>query len=147
MRVMVAVKKDFYLEVPLVVFHQHCLEWMEDIAFWKIEIKFLYKLVHRGMKNDPGVFKSAEAKKVEKQLLHISAQALDEWLREIKDHEKFLNKVLKKPRGQDEDLYRTQHKKLAERFRKFEIEYRRMKKKIFSLSVKDGKKTKSGKLK
>lgn len=141
-----AVKKVFYLEVPLVVFHRYCLEWMEDINFWKLEVKFLYKLVQRGMKNDPGVFKSAEAKKVERQLLHISTQGLDEWLREIKGHEKFLNKVLKN-QGRDENLYRGQHKKLAARFRKFEVGYRRMKKKIFSLSVKDGKKTKGGKLK
>lgn len=130
-------KSSFLLEAPLEVLHSQSQEWLEEVEFWKDEAAFFYALILEKSKQDPASFKSREAKDVEKHLIYISAEKIEDLRMEIQSHERFLSRLLSNP-SLDEQLYRSRHKAISEKIHAFEHEFRGMKSKVFLLAEKVG---------
>lgn len=130
MKLIISAKTAFLLEAPLEVLHCESLEWLEEIEFWRDESAFFYSLIIGKTKQNPSAFKTKESKDIEKHLIYISAEKLDDLKIEVQAHERFLAKIMDNIKL-DEQLYRLRHKAIAEKFHTFEIEYKEMKRKIF----------------
>ena len=130
-------KSDFLLEAPFEVLHEESVEWLDEIKFWKDECAFFYALIIGKTKESP-LLKTKPAKEVERHLIYISVERLDDIRMEVESHEKFLSRIIDSKRI-DEQLYRKRHKAISGKFRAFEKEYKEMKKKIFALAKKKGK--------
>lgn len=134
-------KKLFLLEAPLEVLHAESLEWLEEIELWKDETSFFYALIIDRAKTSPLIFTTKEAKDIERHLVYVSAEKLDDLAMEVRGHEKFLSRMMKSGR-MDEQLYRSRHKIISKKIHAFETEFRKMKNKIFKLVRKASKKKK-----
>jgi hypothetical protein len=131
-------KGTYLLEAPFEVLHEESMEWLEEIEFWKDEAAFFYTLIMDRTKTAP-LLKTKQAKEVERHLIYVSAERLDDLKIEVQSHEKFLSRIMDDPHL-DEQLYRNRHKVIAKKFHDFEKEFRLMKKKIFILAKKRSKK-------
>ncbi len=125
-------KRTFLLEAPLEVLHAESMEWLEEIEFWKDESSFFYALIIGRNKANPAAFNSKEAKNIESHLVYVSAEKLDDLALEVKVHEKFLTRMMKSKK-MNEQLYRSRHRVIARKIHSFESEFREMKNKIFKL--------------
>ncbi|MBI4947540.1 MAG: hypothetical protein HY840_14200 [Bacteroidetes bacterium] len=123
-------KHAFLLEAPLEVLHAESLEWLEEIEFWKDESAFFYTLVIEKTKQNLETFKTKESKDIEKHLVYISAEKLDDLRIEVQAHEQFLARLIGNIKL-DDQLYRRRHKAIAEKIHSFESEFKEMKKKVF----------------
>ncbi|TAL63283.1 MAG: hypothetical protein EPN85_00505 [Bacteroidetes bacterium] len=140
MKYITSPKSSFLLEAPLEVLHSESLEWLEEIEFLKDETAFFYALIVKKTKQDPSVFKIKEAKDVEKHLIYVSAEKIDDLKMEVQAHERFLARLLDNPKL-NEQLYRSRHKVITEKIHSFEYEFKKMKRKVFLLAEKaSGKK-------
>lgn len=128
-------KKMYLLEAPLEILHSESLDWLEEIEFWKDESAFFYALIIGKTKENPPVFETKEAKDIERHLVYVSAEKLDDFKMEVQGHEKFLARLLESAR-MNEQLYRDRHKVIAEKMHGFEKEFKEMKKKVFLLAEK-----------
>ena len=125
---------SYLLEVPLEVLHEESIDWLGEIEFWKDEAAFFYSLILKRTKGTP-LLKTKEAKEVERHLVYVSAERLDDLRIEVSQHEKFLARLLKTDHI-DERLYRKRHQEISVNMAAFEKEFREMKKKIFKLAKK-----------
>lgn len=123
-------KRMILLEAPLELVHQQSQEWIEELLFWRDECAFLYTLI-RNSPNSP-LLKTRQAKSIEKQLLAISADRLDDMLSEISEHEKFLADVIE-GKSKDEDLLRRRHRIISGSMSKLEQDFKKLKRQIFGL--------------
>ena len=135
-------KSTFLLEAPLEVLHSESLEWLEEVEFWKDEAAFFYTLIIEKTKENPSLSTTKEFKDVEKHLIYVSAEKIDDLRMEIQGHERFLTNLIDNPKLNDQ-LYRSRHKIITEKIHAFEKEFREMKKKIFFLAEKANQKNPS----
>ena len=130
MKQLISAKGTYLLEAPLEILHEQSLEWLQEIEFWKDEAAFFYALILRKSKEATPLLKTKQAKDVEKHLIYVSSEKLDDLKMEVESHEKFLARIMENVKL-DERLYRTRHKGISKQFQNFEVEFREMKKKIF----------------
>jgi hypothetical protein len=123
---------SYLLEAPLEILHRQSIEWLDEIAFWKDEVAFFYKLIGKAEDKKSPKLKTKDAVNVEKHLIRISAETLDELKSEAMLHEQFLAKR-KGDVKSDEPAYRSRHRSLATKFHDFENEFKEMKKAIFHM--------------
>ena len=128
-------KKTYLLEAPLEILHSESLEWLDEIEFWKDESAFFYALIIGKTKENPAAFEAKDAKDIERHLIYVSAEKLDDFKMEVLGHEKFLARLLESAR-MNEQLYRERHKIIAEKMHGFEKEFKEMKRKVFLLAEK-----------
>jgi hypothetical protein len=128
-------KSTFLLEAPLEVLHSESLEWLEEVEFWKDEAAFFYALIIEKTKQNPSAFNSKESKEVEKHLIYVSAEKIDDLKMEVQAHERFLARLMDNPKL-DEQLYRSRHKAIIEKIHAFENEFNEMKRKVFLVTEK-----------
>lgn len=135
MKQITSAKSAFLLEAPLEILHAENMEWLEEIEFWKDESAFFYALIIEKTKQNPSAFKTKESKEIEKHLIYVSAEKLDDLKMEVQEHERFLAKLMDNIKS-DEQLYRSRHRAVSEKIHAFENEFKEMKGKIFLLSEK-----------
>jgi hypothetical protein len=135
-------KSTFLLEAPLEVLHSESLEWLEEVEFWKDEAAFFYALIIEKTKQNPSLSATKELKNVEKHLIYVSSEKIDDLKMEVQGHERFLAKLIDNPKLNDQ-LYRSRHKIITEKIHAFKKEFKEMKKKVFLLAEKANPKNKS----
>ena len=123
-------KSSFLLEAPLEVLHNESQEWLEEIEFWKDEAAFFYSFIIEKTKLNPSAFITKDAKDIEKHLIYVSAEKLNDLKIEVQEHEKFLYRLIDNVKL-DDQLYRSRHKAITEKIHLFENEFKEMKRKIF----------------
>lgn len=113
------------LGASLDVLHQESREWLETIAFWKDETKFFANLLNKN-KN-----KTSEYLDMLKNLDKIHENLFDYLEDDIKQHERFLSRLIKGQKGLSDMDYREKHRKLGERIDLFTNDFREFKKMVF----------------
>jgi hypothetical protein len=108
-------KNTFLLEAPLQVLHSQSLEWLEETEFWKDEVAFFYALIIEKTKQNPAAFTSKESKEVERHLIYVSSEKIDDLKMEVQAHEQFLARLIDNPKL-DEQAYRLRHKTITEKY-------------------------------
>lgn len=124
------VKQPLLLEAPLEALHAQSREWIEDLEFMKDECAFLYTLI-RNAHNSP-LLKTSQARTIERALLQISNQRIEELTGEINGHENFLAAVIE-GKSRDEVMLRRRHRIISNSTAKLEKDFRKLKRQIFGL--------------
>jgi len=123
---------NYLLEAPIEILHSQSLEWLEEIAFWNVEVEFFYKLLRQAADKHLPSMSTPQAFSVERHLINVSAQKLDELKMEAVNHEQSLADRMESIYP-DESVYRSTHRVLSEKFHEFEQEFKEMKMAIFRL--------------
>jgi hypothetical protein len=138
MKTLTSPKSTFLLDAPLEVLHSESLEWLEEVEFWKDESAFFYALLIGQTKEHSPIIETKNSKDIERHLIYVSAEKLDDFKMEVERHEKFLVGLLGSSR-MDEQLYRIKHHNISEKIQNFEKEFKEMKSKVFKLVAKKHK--------
>ena len=124
MKTLAPVKNDYMLEAPLEILHEESLEWLQEIEFWKDEVAFFYKLmITKGKRKPP----TKSLLSIQNQIIYFSSEKLDDLKLEIQTHERYLSKMIKSVR-QDDEAYRLKHKIISNKVGDFEKMMKQMKK-------------------
>jgi hypothetical protein len=123
-------KMEYLLDASLQELHIEGVEWMNDVDFWKDEMTFFYKLLHKKTSNK--AFPTKELAAMEKELIRISSDKLDKIRDAVQTHERSLAKVLRTTSLQDEAGYRETHRRLLKEIYEIHVLIRKFKNDVFS---------------
>ena len=121
-------KEQFLLGAGLDVLHFESKEWLNNIAFWKDEVRFFDNLLKQ---------KESSKKKnldVEKMLLNLDKIHIDlfkDLEDSIKNHEQLLSRIERSEKGLSDYDYREKHNRIKNRINVFESDFKSFKKIIF----------------
>lgn len=125
-------KTTYLLEAGLGVLHAQSNEWLNEIAFWKDESAFFYTLIVGKTSAFVPITAKNNIEKIEKELISITGQDLDDLQKEVEQHEVFLNDLLES-KYLSEESYRKRHEVLTFKIYKFERRFKELKNEIFKL--------------
>jgi len=100
----------YLLEVSIDSLHADSLEWLNEIDFWKDEMTFFYKLLHK--KNAFDDFPTEELASLDKELIRINSDQLDKLKKELQKHEQLLAAIIKNPSLMEKEKYSAMHHEL-----------------------------------
>jgi uncharacterized protein YfkK (UPF0435 family) len=130
MELLTSQKMEYLLEASLQTLHTESLEWIQAIDFWREEMIFFYKLIHK--KESMKGFPTKELAAIEKELIRISSDELEKIKTSVQRHERSLAAVLKTTSLRDEEGYREEHRKLLKDIYGIQALIRAFKKNVFS---------------
>jgi hypothetical protein len=134
MKLLTSPKTVYLLEAGLEVLHEESLEWLNEITFWRDETAFFYSLIVTRIPETLAETKK-ELEKIEKELISISTDELNELENKVTEHEKLL-RYLVDCREEDQSDYRQKHLELSQKIHLLEKRLKTLKKNIFGLIVK-----------
>jgi hypothetical protein len=103
-------KTEYLLDASLEYLHNESLEWLNEMDFWRDEMAFFQKLLHKeGLKD---AFPSERLAALDKQLIGIITNKLEKIMNEVRDHERSLAALIKTTSFQKEENYRHMHRQL-----------------------------------
>lgn len=132
MELLTSPKSMHLLEAGLEVLHEQSYEWLNEIAFWRDETTFFYSLIVKKTLKSVPVSAKNDIERIEKELVSITSNELDDLQKAVEQHESFLKSMLEN-HGQDGETYRNTHKQLTLRFLQFEKSFKTLKKDVFAL--------------
>jgi hypothetical protein len=97
----------YLLETSIDSLHADSLEWLREIEFWKDEMTFFYKLLHK--KNAFTGFPTEELAALDKELIQINSDKLDKIKKEVQNHEQLLSVIIKTPTLWEKEKYSEAH--------------------------------------
>ena len=124
-------KASFLLEAGLNILHQESHEWVETIAFWRDEMSFLKKLMH---KIGPLEKKQLELHAILDGLTNIHHNLFDQLQEDVLEHEKFLARLEQNERGISDSDYRAKHAQIKQRFESIKNDLVMLKRLVFSFA-------------
>lgn len=113
--------------------HHESQEWLSDIEFWRDEVTFFHRLLER--LDIPGipVEGRSELMHMEKELIRISCEELNELQKKVRDHECHLSRLIGGWDRQNEQRYRIMHARIAEHVMDFDCRFSELKRYAFHL--------------
>ena len=126
-------KHMYLLDASLEVLQEQSNEWLNEIAFWRDELKFFNSLFTKKTFNVVPINSKNNIIKVENELKKIAAGELDELELLVKEHENFLGNLLEKNQG-NEQSYKEKHRQLVQKFNLFENRLKSLKSEVFGLA-------------
>lgn len=130
MELLLNAKTNYLLSVSLDQLHLESQEWIKEVAFWKDEMSFFYKLLHSKLSS--AAFPGEALAAMEKELVHINADVLTKMDEKLRDHERSLAAIVKSTSLQDEERYRENHKEIFMRMHDALRLIRSIKREVFS---------------
>jgi hypothetical protein len=122
----------FLLKPGLETLHEESMEWLEEIAFWRYEVAFLYALeINKTLKSVPVKAKEV-MEQAENELIKLSGEDIDTLCDEVVAHERYLGKLIE-GKYEDQEEYRDKHDKIALKIKAFEKRFKILKKEIFEV--------------
>jgi hypothetical protein len=126
---MTTVNSDHLLEGSLDWLHQQTTEWCSEVEFWREELVFFYRLLRkRELKAN---LPSQRLADLEKELVKISSEDLQELRTLLRKHDAKLRKLTEQISKNSELEYRHNHKAILFNIQHFEIKMRNFKKSVF----------------
>ena len=126
-------RTDYLLPQGLDELHEQSREWLETIAFWKDETRFFSSLLKRHQYEVP---KEEGYTRLLKNLDRLHEMLFDYMADEILAHERLLSRIEKGEPGLADADYRDPHRRLGEKMRVFESDFREFKKMVFGYARK-----------
>jgi hypothetical protein len=123
-------KAEYLLDASLESLHAESLEWLKEIDFWRDEMAFFYKILHR--KETRNSFPTQEVAAIEKDLIGINGEKLDRIRHDVQHHEQSLSVLLKGNSIQDEEKYRRTHREILLDISSLNLIIRNFKRELFS---------------
>lgn len=122
-------KTDHLLNAGLETLHMESVEWIRELDFWSDEIVFFYKLLRRKEINDP--VPSERLAALEKELVWLHSDRIDQLKNELHNHEKLLAGLLRSQTKLEDKSYRDVHRKIYESLSDLHRLIRAFKKEVF----------------
>lgn len=126
-------RMDYLLPQGLDELHDQSMEWLETIAFWKDETRFFSSLLKRHRYEVPKV---EGFTRLLANMDRLHEMLYDYLADEILAHERMLSRIKKGEEGIADKDYRDQHRKLRNKIRVFEADFREFKKMVFGYARK-----------
>lgn len=120
------------LDISLDDMHLESRNWLNEINFWRDEAAFFYSLIIKKTIKFVPIIAKTKLEKLEKDLIDITIDELNNLETSVKQHEKFLFNLLKST-SSDEENYRKKHHKLQLTFKTFENKFRNLKSEVFEM--------------
>ena len=124
-------KATLLLNAGLEVLHEQSREWLSEIAFWKDEAAFFYSLMVKKTLDFVPLDSEKEISHIEKELISITADDLNELQKSVERHESFLTDLLEYV-NKDPKNYREEHEKITNQITAFEQRFKTLKKEVFA---------------
>lgn len=124
-------KSMLLLNAGLEVLHEQSREWLSEIAFWRDEAAFFYSLMVKKTLDFVPANAEQNISHIEKELISITSEDLNELQKSVERHESFLNDLLEHV-NKDPKNYREEHSKLTAMFAAFEQRFKKLKKEVFA---------------
>lgn len=121
-------KVKLLLGAGLDVLHFESQEWLENIAFWKDELRFFGDVLKQKKAKDE---KEKEYGKLLKELDKIHADLFSDMEDSIMKHERLLSRIERGEKGLSDNNYRQEHRSLKNRMDTFTRDFRSFKKIVF----------------
>jgi len=100
----------YLLEASVESLHAESRKWLKEIDFWKDEMTFFYKLLHK--KGAFAGFPDEELASIDKELIRINSDKLDKTKKEVQSHEQILSDIIQSPTLVEKDRYLEAHRNL-----------------------------------
>lgn len=126
-------RTDYLLPRGLDELHDQSREWLDTLAFWKDETRFFASLLKRHQYDVP---KTQGYSGLLANMERLHTLLYDYLTEEIKAHERLLSRIEKGEEGLADFDYRDQHRKLRNKMRVFETDFRDFKKMVFGYARK-----------
>lgn len=120
-------KTTYLLEAGLDVLHDQSKEWLSELDFLKIELRFFLKLLNAKIFT---LEKDQQRQNVLKNMDRLCTTVLHELEQQIKTHEKSLSVLLTATEA-DDAQYRDQHKQLHQKMHQFVNDVKSLKMLVF----------------
>ncbi len=122
-------KQTFLLGAGLDILHHESIEWLEEIAFWKDELSFFDKLLHRSepIEEDLKTYRG-----MLEQLEKIHGDFINQLEDDVIEHEKLLAKLEHNEEGHSDWEYREKHRRIKNRINMMMKDFRSFKSVIFN---------------
>ncbi|HXB11482.1 MAG TPA: hypothetical protein VNZ45_05815 [Bacteroidia bacterium] len=133
MKVIPAANSEHLLSPSLESLHRETVEWLEDVAFWRDEVAFLYSLELKDTLKSVPVGEKTTIRKIENDLVKLTGGNLDLVENEVELHELSLEGILTN-KSTNEEGYRETHNSLAAKTSRIEKHIKALKKEIFRLA-------------
>lgn len=133
MNILTSPKTMLLLDAGIEVLHEQSTEWLNEIAFWKDEAAFFYSLIVKKTLNSVPVKAGPMLEKIEKELVSITVEELNELQKVVEQHEEFLGQLVEN-NHLGEESYRASHKQLMNRLAEFEKRFKALKQDVFALA-------------
>lgn len=97
-------------DVSMDSLHADSRKWLKEIDFWKEEMSFFYKLLHK--KNIISGFPSEQLASIDQEIIRVNSDKLDKFRKDIQEHEQLLVNYIKSPSLQEKEAYVIAHQRL-----------------------------------
>lgn len=124
-------KNKYFHHASVEDLHKMTMEWKSDLAFWKSESVFLYKLINKYFLQSTLAHKREHFEQLLKRVNAFADQTLADLEPKLENHEKKLAEFVKNQFAQDEQAIRDTHEKLDRRIAEVQSHFRILKKAIF----------------
>ncbi|GAA4435851.1 hypothetical protein GCM10023188_28260 [Pontibacter saemangeumensis] len=128
------VNTNYLLEVSLADLHRESRSWLSDINFWSVEMDFYQRLLERVA----GRITSVEGKKgidhFQNLILYFKGELLDQFEHDIREHERYLERLLQNKSPFNEQLYREVHKKYEYQIKAFNYDFKQYRKDLYKFT-------------
>lgn len=133
MELLVHPKPEYLLDASLESLHAESTDWLNEIDFWRDEMAFFYKLLHRKETRD--AFPSETLAAMEKELVSITGDKLDQLRDHVIRHERSLADLLRTTSLLQEEGYRETHRWLHRDMSALNVMIRAFKKNVYSFAA------------
>jgi hypothetical protein len=133
MELLTTPRAEYLLDASLESLHQESQDWIKEIAFWNDELAFFYKLLQK--KEIKHSFPSKDLAALEKELVRITSEQLEQTSAGIISHERLLSALTRSHSRNDERVYRDAHRKLLMDIFRLYAEIRSFKKNVFKFMM------------
>lgn len=121
---------NYLPDVNMDSLHAESQKWLKEIDFWKDEMSFFYKLLHK--KNILTGFPSEQLATIDQEIIRVNSDKLDKTRKEIHEHEQLLASLVKTPSLQDKETYVLAHQRLLVEMLTVSTMITELKKTVFS---------------
>lgn len=129
MKLLTTPAEKLLLEEALDALHHQCRSWINQVALWEDEKTFFSNLINNKL------FKTSDPEKQEiaELLQMISGKDIEALKVDLLAHETVLYSLLQHETGEGERNYRTEHKRISEKFLVLDNKLRSLRKSMFTL--------------
>lgn len=127
---------NYLLEVSLEDLHQESRSWLSEIELWRFELAFYQRLLDKVS----GKITEVEDKKTSDHFQHLNryfrGELLDQYEHDIREHEKYLDRMIREKMPFNEQLYREVHKKYQGQVLGFDRDFKQYRKDLYGFAEK-----------
>ena len=127
---------NYLLEVSLEDLHKESRTWLSEIDFWKIELSFYQKLLQKVSLKLNTTEEKQKIDHFQNLIIYYQGELLDQYKHDIREHEKYLDNMIREKAPFNEQLYREPHKNFEDKIKAFDLQFKQFRKDLYAFAEK-----------